>query len=75
MAAAAFELTIVFTILPVIPYTMLVAEAHYGAGAMTVVAALFYGVFPLMFGIRMWVYCSRLKVGHAEARMAGGNPG
>lgn len=58
MAADAVQLTIVFTIVPVIPFTILEIHLAYGAWGSMVMAMIFYVGYPLSFGALMWRTCS-----------------
>lgn len=61
MAADAFQLTIVFTIVPVIPLAIVQAHLMYGVWAALIVAMLFYGGFPSALGGLMWVSLTRKR--------------
>lgn len=66
VAGDAFQLAVVFTIVPVIPFTALEAQVRFGTGALATVLALFYLGYPSAFGALMWVSQSRSKVNHAR---------
>jgi hypothetical protein len=59
----AVQLTIVFTIVPVIPFTVLEVHLAYGVWGSLATAMLFYGGYPSVFGALMWMHCTRKKEG------------
>ena len=54
MAAAAFQLTVVFSIIPVLPAAVLLAQERYGLLAALLLTLLWYVGYPLFFGALMW---------------------
>lgn len=62
MAADAFQLVIVFTVVPVLPFTVLQAHHFCGSAGACVAAALLYGGYPAAFGALMWMEQSKQTV-------------
>lgn len=54
MAAAAFQLTVVFSVIPFLPTVVMLAQERYGLRVSLPLAALWYAGYPLFFGILMW---------------------
>jgi hypothetical protein len=68
MVSAAFQLTIVFSIIPVIPWAVALIQQRYGIAGATGMMVMWYLLYPLGFGALMWVSLSRM-----EAVARGGN--
>ncbi len=54
MAAAAFQLTVVFSVIPFLPVVVMMTWERYGLSASMSMAALWYVGYPLFFGALMW---------------------
>lgn len=54
MAAAAFQLTVVFSVIPFLPAVVMLAQERYGLSASVCLAAVWYIGYPLFFGALMW---------------------
>ena len=61
MASAAFQLTVVFSIIPVIPWAVALVQQRYGVTGAVGMMIMWYLLYPLGFAALMWVSLSRME--------------
>lgn len=61
MVIDAFQLTVVFTVVPVIPLAVIEVHLAWGVWGSLITVMLFYGGFPSVLGMLMWVTLTRKR--------------